>query len=122
MSAAPREWTRNEAQQQFVEHCLGMVKYWADKVGTQPVGYKKPMTAEDAVDGIAFSILVALDGGAMALPSFVVIPSPHESDKAYCQAHGENWYPEVTYPKQACDISGGLHELFSKLRSAPVST
>lgn len=54
--------------------------------------------------GLAFSIIVMLDGGNVGMPGFKVIPMPHPSDREYCKQNGENWYPT------GCDIGGSLHE------------
>ena len=58
---------------------------------------------ERRLNGLAFSILVILDGESM-IPGFKVIPDPHSDDKQYCIDNNEDWYPDDV------DISGCLHE------------
>jgi hypothetical protein len=55
--------------------------------------------------------MVALDGGAMALPGFIVAPNPHPSDKEYHISEGSDYYPENHELDIKGDIAGGLHEL-----------
>jgi hypothetical protein len=99
----PRELTGDEVREEFLSHVRAMVRYWA----TQPEG-EGCRTVQDRCEGVAFSILCALDGCAGELPAFTVTPAPHPSDQAYHQKQGENWYPS------AGDIAGGLHELLHK--------
>jgi hypothetical protein len=60
-------------------------------------------------EGLAFSLLVILDGGT-DLPGFKLSPDPHPSDKEFNQKRGENWFPKD------CDIAGELHELFRNFK------
>lgn len=101
----PREWTEDEIRERLLRHVWDMVEYWADRPG-------KPI--EERLSGLAFSILAALDGCAMAIPAFIVAPCPHESDKDFNRSNGDNWYPENHKAKVKADIGGSLHELFHK--------
>ena len=94
----PRAMTEEEVRNAFLEQVRAMVRYWA----SNSVDDK---SVERRLDGLAFSILVILDGGS-ALPGFTVTPNPHESDKSFHIAEGENWWPDD------CDIAGSLHERF----------
>jgi hypothetical protein len=76
-----------------------MVDYWEH----QPAGKR------DSLEGLAFSILVALDGECGGLPGFSVKPLPHRSDKRYLKSIGENWYEQT-------EIAGSLHEVFLDLK------
>jgi hypothetical protein len=64
------------------------------------------------MEGLAFSILVMLDGGSAMLPGFVVAPLPDPSDKDYHIMKGENYFPENhdAAEKIKGDIAGALHE------------
>lgn len=93
-----RAFTEEEVRERFLAHVRTMAKYW-DGVPNQ--------TPSDKLDGLAFSIMVLLDGGT-GLPGFKVIPDPHPDDKAYHQREGENWYPDDV------DIAGCLHDLYLK--------
>lgn len=103
----PREWTIEEVQDKFLDHIRSLVNYWAQDHIVPDYNVKSKL------NGLAFSILSTLDG-CSSLPGFLLIPSPHESDKEYLKEIGENWYKpisEITNIKEAC-LPGMLHELF----------
>ena len=110
----PREYTADEVREMLLSHIHGLCGYW-----------RTCKTDQDRLEALAFSILVALDGGSLALPVFAVIPMPHEDDKLYHIENGENWVPEFTLSVrkgaarrardgEICDIGGVLHEHFLK--------
>lgn len=102
-----REYTVGEIRKQFLEHIRGLVNYW-DGIPEK--------TITEKLEGLAFSILVVLDGGAMGLPGFIVAPIPHPSDKQFHVEEGEDYYPD-NYEIEGRikgDIAGELHELFLK--------
>jgi hypothetical protein len=101
-----REKTTEEIREEFLKHVRSLINYW-DKVE----GKDSPKTQKDRLDGLAFSIMVALDGGAMALPGFIVAPCPHPSDKEYHISEGSDYYPENHELDIKGDIAGSLHEL-----------
>jgi len=107
-----REYTTDEVQEQFLNLVRRNVAYWKSQA-------RRGGTLEDALEGLAFSILVLLDGGAMGMPGFIVAPDPHPTDREYHQESGENWFPENHEAKAQIkgDISGSLHEL---LRREPI--
>jgi hypothetical protein len=144
----PRMYIRDEVQEKFLKHIAGMIDYWASvelgdsrlgesrhprgclrrrfqkfilRIVTLPapwvcVQFEKQMRRR--LEGLAHSILVALDGNAMALPGFVVAPMPHPSDRDYCIENGENFYPEA--PDVSCDIAGELHtRMYSYIARIP---
>lgn len=98
-SSTPRMYTQDEVRENFLMHIAVMIDYWD---GTPNGG-----SSRSRLEGLAHSILVALDGCSAALPGFVVTPAPHSSDREYCIANGENFYPEA--PIASCDIAGELH-------------
>jgi hypothetical protein len=98
-SRVPRVYTVNEVREKFLTHVAGLIQYWVE---AQSGG-----SLRERLEGLTHSILVALDGNAIALPGFVVAPAPHPSDRAYCVKEGENYYPDA--PPVECDISGELH-------------
>lgn len=100
-----REFTEEETRNAFLHHIRELVDYWdaADKE-----------TTKEKLNGLAFSILVALDGESLALPAFIVAPSPHEEDKQYCIDNNENYYSENHNSDVKCDIAGSLHDQFYK--------
>lgn len=100
-----RKLTRDEIREQFLKTLWANVDYWNEADRT-------PLT-RDKLSGLAFSLLVLLDGNSGAMPGFMLAPSPHKSDKDFNKSRGENWYPETAYIKN--DIGGGLHEIFHSL-------
>lgn len=99
-----REKTEEEVRNEFVEHVRQMAEYW-NSVGE---------TKKDALDGLAFSILVAIDGDSVALPSFILAPNPHPEDKEFLLSRGEEYYPENHQNNISCNISGSLHDMYYK--------
>lgn len=97
-----REKTEDEVRDEFLEHIRVMIDYW-NNVESQ--------STKDKLEGLAFSILVAIDGGSSALPSFVLAPLPHEDDKQFNIDGDEDYYPENHNSDVKCDIAGYLHEL-----------
>ena len=96
MSEEPRALTANEVRDAFLMQVAHIVDYWENE--------SRAGSVRARLEGVAFSILVALDGSAAALPGFRVSPDPHESDEAFRKERGENWYPNDV------DIAGALHE------------
>lgn len=99
-----RAYTKEEVRKMFLDKVRSSVDCWAKTPGR---------TEKEKLEGLAFTILVLLDGGT-DLPSFLVIPSPHESDKEYCEDRNENYFPEPKVPENSCDIAGCLHEKFHR--------
>jgi hypothetical protein len=100
-SRVPRVYTVDEVREKFLTHVAALIQYWVE--------VERGGSLRERVEGMAHSILAALDGNAMALPGFVVAPAPHPSDRAYCVKEGEHFYSEA--PAVECDISGELHSL-----------
>jgi hypothetical protein len=93
--AKARALTADEAKDKFLTRVSGYVDYWATLPGK---------TQRERLEGLAFSLMAILDGGASDLPGFTVKPRPHESDKEYYTERGENYFSKTT------DIAGSLHE------------
>ena len=102
----PRVKTEEEIREKFLSHVRSLINYW-DRVD----GKDAPKTQKDRLAGLAFSILVTLDGEAADLPGFIVAPNPHPDDKEYHISEGSNYYPENHKLKVKGDIAGCLHEL-----------
>lgn len=112
----PRQWTQKEMRDMFLDHIWGMVKYWST-VESKPMPHEpnpQPKTVEERLDGLAFSILVMLDGCSGGMPAFELYPAPHPADKEYCQDQGENWWPQL---EDLVSIHGesSLHDEWGKL-------
>lgn len=95
-----REIANDEAREKFLERVRYIAAYWqqAHKV-----------TLKEATEGVAFSILVLLDGGSAEMPAYKVIPSPHPDDRAFQESEGKDYYPT---PALENNIAGQLHERF----------
>jgi hypothetical protein len=98
----PREMTVEECREKFLAHVWTMIDYW-DK--TPSCGDHR-----NRIEGLAFSMLAAIDGSAMAMPGWVLAPTPHKDDAEYNRQQGQNWWPSACVP--ASDIAGCLHEHF----------
>lgn len=99
-----REYTQEEIKKMFLEHIRSLISYWINESRTPDLQGK--------MNGLAFSILSFLDGESLVAPKFIVCPDPHEDDKEYNKAQGNNWYPQVT--ENVVDIAGSLHDGFYK--------
>ncbi len=97
-----REYTEGEVREEFLKKVWQTIGYWSSVEG---------ISCREKMEGLAFSMLVILDGESMGMPGFVVSPHPHPDDKKFFQEKGESWYPQYL-AEEACDIAGGLHELF----------
>lgn len=100
---APRVLTQEEVREKFIRHVWELIRYWSSE-DRQP-------SIDGKLSGLAFSILVMIDGGSAGLCSFSLCPSPHADDKEYHRERGENWWPT---DEDRVDIGGSLHELFYK--------
>lgn len=101
-----REYNEEEIKQQFLDHVRHLVHYWDEET--------RATSQKERLDGLAFSILSAIDGCSASLPSFVLAPLPHEDDKQYAIDNGDNYYPQNHESDIKCDIGGSLHECFYK--------
>lgn len=93
-----RELTEKETQVRFLDVVCQSVRWWS----------KSNTSRDEALQGVAFSILVLLDGGG-ALPGSKVILDPHPDDKDYLKSQGDDWFPTDT------DIAGDIHSMFNKV-------
>lgn len=95
----PRQYTMEEMRSQFLSYVRNMILYW----------HKEECSRIHALEGLAFSILVALDGEAADLPAFAVLPRSTIEDQKYFRENGQNWYPVFQIDNQY-DIAGSLHD------------
>ncbi len=87
----PRAWTKEEVRDRFLHMLAGQVRFWATCKG--------PESVSDRLEGLAFSFLNLLDGTA-GFPAVDLIAGPHETDKAFHEAEGENYFPPAPeYPE-----------------------
>jgi hypothetical protein len=78
--------TVEEMRDEFMNTLRGYIDYWR---GEMQAGRTSP---EGAISGVVHSVLAVLSGQAAALPSFDLVPAPHEEDEAYQRENGENWW------------------------------
>lgn len=97
---SPRAWTEEEIRSRFLAHVWHLIRYWGGHDGSN---VEEDRPKDECLEGLAFSLLAAIDGSAMALPGFTLMPAPDESDEEYMKENGANWYPDDV------DIAGGLH-------------
>ena len=97
----PRPYTDEETRERLLDHIWAMIDYWNRE--------ERRTTARSKLEGLAFSILSALDGSCVGLPGFVVAPRPHPDDEDYLRSQGENWFPRC---ESEHDLAGVLHEEF----------
>jgi hypothetical protein len=97
-----------EVREQFLRHVNSMVNYWENET--------RATTSQEKLEGLAFSIMSALDGCVMTLPAFIVAPMPDITDKEYAIEQGDDYYPYNDEESIKCDIGGSLHELLSQYK------
>ncbi|KKL56959.1 hypothetical protein LCGC14_2240200 [marine sediment metagenome] len=102
-----REYTEDEVRNEYLKLVWSYIDYWHDL---------PDQTCREKLEGLAFGMLVILDGGNPDLPGFIVAPDPHPDDKEFCERQGQNWFPSNHNATVKCDIAGGLHELFHRVR------
>ena len=106
------EYTEQEVREAFLKHVWEIIDYWDGKYDQMVAQYP----CRRKLEGLAFSLLVMLDGESADIPGFIVAPCPHPDDKAFLQGEGENWWPENHEADVACDIGGTLHDSFHNVR------
>ncbi len=94
-----RAYTADEVRREFLDYCREMARYWADLPDKTPL---------ERCEGVAFSILVAIDGETLGLPCFDMVVSPHPSDQAYAENLGEDYYG----PGTVINADAMMHEEF----------
>lgn len=105
-----REYTTEEVREKVLNHIWALIEYWDG--GNLP----HSKTRRERLEGFAHSLLAMLDGSSAELPGFIIAPCPHEDDREWRKARGENWYPENDAEKPNSDIGGGLHSLLFRSR------
>lgn len=97
---SPRQYTVEETRKHLIETIWGYIDYWDSR---------ENKTSRQKLAGLAFGILVILDGDSAELPKFSVIPDSHISNKDYNIKRGRNYYS--TELKLEYDLTP-LHEYF----------
>lgn len=102
---SPKEKKMEEVREDFLNHVRDMVDYWHDVPNK---------TEKEKLNGLAFSIMAALDGCSVDIPGFIVAPLPHETNKQYHMDNEEDYYPENHNSEVNCNIAGELHDHYYK--------
>jgi len=95
-------YTHEETESMFLEHVATMTRYWETLKGDYSVRYR--------LEGLAFSILSAIDGCA-SIPPFSI--PPFSMSPVQCIQHleeGEKRFPSPLMGEDAIEIGGVLHE------------
>ena len=98
-------YNEEEVTENFLNGVHDCIDYW-EKYGND---------TRDKLEGLAFSILVMIDGEQGDIPKFILAPDPHPEDKQYLIENHQRYYPENYKSNVNCNISGGLHDLFYKV-------
>lgn len=78
-----RAYTEEELRGIFIDGFKHLADYWAREC---------PNDSARACEGLAFSMLVMIDGCSSAFPCSVdLVMRPHPDDKAFLIEEGENW-------------------------------
>ena len=92
-----RPYNKDEVEEMFLEHVRDLVDYWEEE--------RRAKTSREKLDGLAFSMLVLLDGGSGGMPGYEVKAIGNEQDIEEHKEDGRNYYP-----LEGEDIAGALHE------------
>jgi hypothetical protein len=92
----PRAKTAKEVRKEFLQNIHDCSEYWASL---------SDKTIQERCDGLAFSILVMIDGESMDFPAMNISLAPHPKDKEFFKNKGENWY-EADMIINDCELHG----------------
>lgn len=81
-----RAITKEEARKDFLDAVRAKVQFWAKGTGG--------MSKEEACDGVAFGILVLIDGMSGENPAMDLVLRPHEDDKQDAIENDKNYYED----------------------------
>ncbi|KKN46557.1 hypothetical protein LCGC14_0671510 [marine sediment metagenome] len=76
--------TAGEVREKFLDYVRNLTVYW-EKVSNK--------SSFEKLQGLAFSIMVLIDGGTM-MPGFDIVCRPHPDDEEYHKDQGTDWYPD----------------------------
>lgn len=100
-----KSYTKEELRTEFIDHLKVMAKYWAN-VQTD----EGPNSILERCEGLAFSILVAIDGCAGGFPcSLDLVARPHPDDKCYNIENGDRWIEDGTILNDDCHLHDYFH-------------
>lgn len=100
---APRAYTTQEVRSMFLSHVRNVAKNWAEN--------GNPADQQDMCEGVAFSILSAIDGCAGGLPfSIDLVARVHQDDKQFHIDNGDKWIEDGTVLNADCMMHDLLHK------------
>jgi hypothetical protein len=93
-----------------------MLTYWRDIPADRLrlPGSPERSDTHERLEGLMFSVLVALDGGSMHLPAIQLVTDPHPEDGPAAAAEGTDWWPSNVIIN---DGGVEMHDEFSKFVS-----
>lgn len=100
-----REYTKTEMREKFLNSVRNITEYWA----TTELDSEND-NVKYRCEGVAFSLMVLLDGGSGGSPGYLIISTTHPDDKEYHIKRKENYYPDTTNEMENADIGDALHE------------
>lgn len=94
-----KAYTKEEAREQFLGHVKQLVQYWESETGYTHT--------KDKLSGLAFSMLVLIDGRS-SMPAMDIVMRPHHEDKQYHIDNGDDYFEDGT----VINDDSMLHEMF----------
>ena len=80
-----RAVTKEEMREDFLKQVRNIVDWWKNE---------SRVDVDGRIEGVAFSILVLIDGEHAMFPGMDLVMRPHPDDKDYHEKNGENWIPD----------------------------
>ena len=103
----PLAYTKEETRDAFLSHLSSIVRYWA-----RP-DLSETHTIEERLDGLAFSMLTAIDGSIMSHPAVNLSMDPHDDDLDYHIQLGEKFFTDQVFND---DVH--LHDMWNDYRKS----
>lgn len=98
-----RAYTKKELRENLLHHIHNLINYWN----------RQPETEINKLEGLAHSILVALDGNALAVHCrYNLVADPHPDDKEYAISCGDNYVE----PGMIINDDINMHSIFFRSR------
>lgn len=89
-----RQLTPAECRSHLYQHLSGVVAYWRDLPEQQLLaGNPGGDVGHERLTGLLFSILSTIDGSALAIPGFHLIPDVTAGEQEHAIAHREDFWP-----------------------------
>ncbi|MQV12222.1 hypothetical protein GHL01_00485 [Sinorhizobium meliloti] len=103
-----RELLPAECRARLFAHLGALAAYWRDLPEAQVLaGNPEGDVTEERLSGLLFSMLTAIDGSALSLPGFLLVPKVSPEDREAAIADGEEYWPSA-----AINLGVELHAAF----------